>query len=126
MTVSARWSCYRKPGYQNAKHAASIAGRINDREGRAVVRVYTCVHCGSYHIGHAPGMPRKAQSSIALLAEQDALALLSRPASLVAVMVFAGPGSGAVDKYKRRTGFVEHRDVVNRRLHNGRLSKRAH
>lgn len=48
------WSCTRKKAYQDEKFAKKVAAQLR-RERDADVVVYGCTHCGSYHIGRAPG-----------------------------------------------------------------------
>lgn len=48
------WSCTRKKAYSNEKFAKTVAREMRSERG-ADVLVYTCDHCGQYHIGRAPG-----------------------------------------------------------------------
>lgn len=50
-----RWSCARKKAYPTQELAAKVARKVCTENPGVNVVAYGCTHCGSYHIGRAPG-----------------------------------------------------------------------
>jgi hypothetical protein len=48
-------ACIRKRGYATEKFARLAAAAIRRASPDAEVRVYSCRHCGFWHVGGAPG-----------------------------------------------------------------------
>ncbi len=48
------YQCRGKIGFNTKARAKLIAKRTMTRSGGGVISAYLCVHCGFFHVGHAP------------------------------------------------------------------------